>query len=178
MDVDAEAPCFYIFLHALLQVATKMWRRQITPYLRYPWRLAKLADPRITDESSRLLDEFRALRPCCCDEGLTLRLRDLDLERQKDKDLLQGVAQMISHSKCLNAEIEDNFARCHSQSRAARGSLAKLLLVSLATCNFARNFRSVSHYFLAFPTPTKHGYGAEESQWDCRRTAASTFCRS
>ena len=61
---------------------------------------------------------------CCLDEGCSIRLRS---QVRDPSDLEPGgrfhsVMEMVSHSKVLNASIEDNFARHNSCARTARGS--------------------------------------------------------
>lgn len=117
---DQDAPCFYLHLFVLLQIATKLWRRQHVFYCMYPWRLSQLVDDRLSDEEKNTIaQQFFDAHQCCLDEGCSLRVQSL-ATRERD---LPRIAEIISMQKPINAEIEDNFARHQSAARTSRGHL-------------------------------------------------------
>lgn len=117
---EDQAPCIYLYFFVVLQIATRLSRRQHVCYTMYPWCLCQLADPRVSaSEKEQITQKFLNAADCCLDEGCSLRLRRLPTCTRD----LQRIAETISFQKPLNAEIEDNFARHHTAATVTRGAL-------------------------------------------------------
>ena len=107
-----------------MHMVTCLWRRLIVPYIAYPWCLAPLTDPRLDQEEKlEIAVRFVGAQRCCLDSGFAARLRSQVAEPE---DILEGgrmhpALQLLSHHKVLNSEIENNFARCASAAKNARG---------------------------------------------------------
>jgi hypothetical protein len=126
-EQQAEADCAYLYFYIILQISTRVWRRQRVLYTGYPWKLTRLADTRLEEADVReIVGDFLAASQCCLDEGFGLRLRNM-FSDVNDCSGLREICDLLSVQKPLNAEIEDNFARHHSCSKAARGSCAWFL---------------------------------------------------
>jgi hypothetical protein len=113
--------------HCFIDVIGGMWKRQVRLYELYPWKMLALLDPDITDaESLALLQEFKQLRACDMDEGVTKVWHAL-YSGLSDADLLmpgsdfKGALLLLALNKVTNVEIENNFARASSSRSYCRG---------------------------------------------------------
>jgi hypothetical protein len=100
---------------------------KVVPYLCWPWRLANVIDPRLPRATRiQVARAFMSARHCCLDPGCGERLQKLV---RCPEDLLEGgrfyiATKTIFINKCLNIELEDNFARSSGQRQAERGKVS------------------------------------------------------
>ena len=129
-DIASEPLCIGQFFFCAILVMTALWRRLHVPYTMWPWRLAALQDPRVSQGDKHVIcRDLESAKPCCLDFGFTDRIRsqfaaaDNDDEKRFDSfcEKFSSVFQAVTIQKIINAEIENNFARCVSASKCARG---------------------------------------------------------
>lgn len=124
---EPEPFCVSLLFFCVLLVATSGWRRLHVQYRMWPWRLVCLIDPRVSQQSKdQVCSAFSRARPCCLDIGCSVRLRSQLREDMDVKKLLQeefrSVIDSLSVQKVTNSQIENNFARCVSAAKCARGA--------------------------------------------------------
>ena len=123
---NTEASSLYLISFCMLSICTNVWARLVLPYSGFPWKLAALANPGLTDaEADSIVNEFLRAGACCLDTGFSARLRR---QVSNPSDLKRGgrlfsVVELLTHQKVLNAKIEDTFARHNSVAQAARGHI-------------------------------------------------------
>lgn len=113
-----------IFFFCQMWVATALWRRLHVGYSQWPWRLAALQDPRLSnDEKALICKQFFNAKDCCLDRGVSQPLQRVLEEPSDLTGRMAPVPESISITKIVNAQIENNFARACSASKCARGFL-------------------------------------------------------
>ena len=109
---------------AMVSVASEVFSRMRAPYNRWPWKLAKIVDPRLCADSRRAVAEaFFKSRNCCLDFSFGERLKsamDQPSDILEDGKLHSSI-QLLSMQKVHNIEIEDNFARSTQMRAASKG---------------------------------------------------------
>ncbi len=117
---------------SLVAVASEFAVRFWIQYLKYPWVLVRLVDPRNSDESRTwLADTFLQTRPCCRDRGFSAILHD---QIQRADDLMPGgshwgLLEIMSMQKTMNIEVEDNFSRAARARTATQGTIAHVFVL-------------------------------------------------
>ena len=123
-----ESDVLYMLHFSLVAVVSEFAFRFWIQYLKYPWVLIRLVDPRNSQEARTwLADAFlQQTRPCCRDRGFSALLHE---QVQKAEDLMQGgshwdLLELMSVQKIMNIEVEDNFSRAARTRTATQGTTA------------------------------------------------------
>ena len=109
---------------SVLTVLGETFVRLVLPYLEYPWRLARLCNPALDREAKlNLVKQFRRAKEEKLDVGFSLRLRSAvnSVDDLLPGGRFEGVIRLLSITKVINVEIEDNFARAAAMRRAGAG---------------------------------------------------------
>jgi hypothetical protein len=109
---------------AMTSVASEMFVRFWVQYLRYPWVLVRLVDPRLPSaERQALAEAFCQAKPCCLDRGFgsILHPRVCYAEDMLEGGALWGLIQTMSMQKVMNIEVEDNFSRAARNRATTQG---------------------------------------------------------
>ena len=132
------------FRTQLVRAFTGAWARLLVPYQAYPWRLARIYDPRLSLSSRQACaEEFLRTSPCCLDAACGRRLR----EQCSSTDEVLGATDFMQHmfngAILCTTWVETQFAlmkqwlaRTHRPLRTAALSCKHLLHV------FKQNYKA------------------------------------
>ena len=115
----------------LLGVNSATWKRQVAPYMQYPWKIVAILDEDVSMEKRlSMLSDFFSAGDCMLDAGASRLARgyfqdfarsDLPRLLEKGHPFYQYVV-LLACNKTNNIQCEDNFARASSARQCMRGN--------------------------------------------------------
>lgn len=123
---------------ALATAMSLLWRKLVFSWQRYPWRLARVVDSRISPAQRRsAASEFQQAAPCCLDEGLSRRVHGeipTGSTLLEDERLCSFVGAMFAECTTTSTYVERVFAHL------SRWTERRLTLPGLAGKHTIRSF--------------------------------------